>query len=258
MFWWGWRKGKRDQPQHEGRRVPDFLDVPWSVRDLVVFVVAWFGIQVAVVAIIAVLGQFWHPAAQFSGAIEKSNIGAVFALDLLDAAAGFGVVALYLRKYRVGWSAVGWRKVSVVKALGYLVGILVIFVVASNLVLDLVSVLIPSFNANQAQNNDFIGAAHTNQNLAIVALVLLPPILEETIFRGFLFPALAKKWGTVWGAVISSVIFGLAHAQANISIYTFLLGLLLCFMYVRLKSIFPGMALHMLNNYLAFIALTGK
>jgi membrane protease YdiL (CAAX protease family) len=168
------------------------------------------------------------------------------------------VVALYLRRYRVGWSMVGWRRVNVLKAVGYLVGILVVFLVASNLLLDLVSVLVPSFNANQAQNNDFIGASGSHHSLALVALVLLPPVLEETIFRGFMFPALAKKWGVVWGAVISSAVFGLAHAQANISIYTFLLGLLLCFMYVRLRSIFPGMALHMLNNYLAFIALAHK
>jgi membrane protease YdiL (CAAX protease family) len=67
---------------------------------------------------------------------------------------------------------------------------------------------------------------------------------------------MAKRWGVITGAIVSSAIFGLAHAQANISIYTWLLGLLLCAMYVRLKSIIPGMALHMLNNYLAFLALT--
>jgi hypothetical protein len=139
-----------------------------------------------------------------------------------------------------------------------LAAILVIFIALSNLVLILVSVLVPSFNANQAQTNEFTGSAGSHQSLALIALVLLPPILEETIFRGFLFPALAKKWGVGWGAIISSAIFGIAHAQANISIYTFVLGLLLCFMYVRLKSIFPGMAVHMLNNYLAYIALTSK
>jgi hypothetical protein len=238
--------------------LPEHLNVPWTVRDLVVFVAAWFGIQVVVMLALSLLGPVWSPAAHFVDLATKGDIGASFALDLLDAAVGFGLVALYLRRYRVGWSAVGWRRVNVVRALAYLGLILVAFIVLSNIALDLVSVLVPSFNPNQAQQNDFVGAAHTHQSLALVALVLLPPVLEETIFRGFLFPALAKKWGPVWGAVVSSAVFGIAHAQANISIYTFVLGLMLCYMYLKLKSIFPGMALHMLNNYLAFIALSGK
>jgi len=249
--WWRKRKTK-------DRTLPEHLNVPWSVADLVAFVAAWFGIQIVVVLALALLGPVWPAASHFVALATKGDIGASFALDLLDAAAGFGLVALYMRKYRVGWSAVGWRRVNALKGIGYVVGILVIFVVLSNLALDLVTVLVPGFNPNQTQQNDFIGAAPQHHSLALVALVLLPPVLEETIFRGFLFPALAKKWGVVWGAVLSSAVFGIAHAQANISIYTFVLGLLLCFMYLKLKSIFPGMLLHMLNNYLAFIALTNK
>ena len=88
--------------------------------------------------------------------------------------------------------------------------------------------------------------------------MLVPPVLEETIFRGFIFPAISKRTGVIWGAILSSALFGLAHAQGNITVYTFVLGLVLCFMYVRLRSILPGMALHMLNNYLAFLAYTQK
>jgi membrane protease YdiL (CAAX protease family) len=238
--------------------LPEFLNVPWSIRDLIIFVVAWFGIQVVVIVLMRLLAPVWPSVEQFLKAASNNNVEANFALDLLDAAAGFGVVALYLRHYKVGWSAVGWRKVNWIKAIKYLVSILIIFIVLSNVALALVSFLFPAFNANQPQTNEFTGATSSHTSLALIALVLLPPMLEETIFRGFLFPALAKKWGVGWGAVISSAVFGIAHAQANISIYTFVLGLLLCFMYVRLKSIYPGMAVHMLNNYLAFIALSSK
>jgi membrane protease YdiL (CAAX protease family) len=139
-----------------------------------------------------------------------------------------------------------------------LVAILIAFMVAANALLWLVSTLVPTFDANQAQENEFIGAAGAHPSLALVALVLMPPILEETIFRGFMFPALAKRVGVMGGAILSSILFGIAHWQANIGIYTFVLGLLLCFMYVRLRSIVPGILLHMLNNYLALIALTTK
>jgi hypothetical protein len=72
------------------------------------------------------------------------------------------------------------------------------------------------------------------------------------------FPALAKRTGLVWGAIFSSALFGLAHGQANLFVYTMILGLVLCFIYVRTKSIVPGIILHMLNNFLAFIVLAGS
>lgn len=238
--------------------LPDWLQVPWSLGDVVAFIGAWWGLQLAVVLMLVALGLVLPPVKEFVKSVQGNNIGASFVLDLMSAVVGFGLVGFYLRRYKVGWSAVGWRRVNLWKALLYLVVILLAFLALATAVLWLVSVLVPSFNANQAQNNDFTQGAGSHSALSLVALVLLPPVLEETVFRGFIFPAIAKRTGLVWGAVWASVLFGVAHWQANISIYTFLLGLLLCFMYVRLKSIFPGMALHMLNNYLAFMALTHK
>lgn len=250
MHWFRRGESKRD--------LPDFLKVPWKVRDLIVFILAWIGIQLGVIFALGALSAFSPGIAAFLEAAKNGDIWASFSLNLLDAGIGIGLVSLYLHRYNEGWEAVGWRRVSFWRSLVYLIGILVVFIVSANILLNIVGALVPSFDPNQAQENEFVGAAQSHHNLALIALVLLPAVLEETIFRGFLFPALAGKWGVIWGAVLSSAIFGLAHFQANISIYTFLLGLLLCFMYVRLRSIVPGIFLHMLNNYLAFMALTSK
>jgi membrane protease YdiL (CAAX protease family) len=238
--------------------LPDWLQVPWSLGDVATFVGAWWGLQVVIVLALVLLGMSLPPVKEFVHAVQANNADAGFALDLMSAVVGFGLVGFYLSRYKVGWSAVGWRRVNVGKALLYLAVILVVFLALVSAVLWLVGVLVPGFNANQAQTNNYTQGAGGHMTVSLLGLVLLPPILEETLFRGFLFPAIAKRAGLVWGAVWSSVLFGLAHWQANVSIYTFLLGLLLCFMYVRLKSIFPGMVLHMLNNYLALVALTHK
>jgi len=242
------------------RPLPEFLQVPWGIKDVVVLVVAWFGLQIVLVAVLVKLIAPYVPAV--SSFVQAANNGAVgpnFALYLIVAALGLGLVAMYLRKYGVGWEAAGWRRVSVRRAVTYLVGILLVFMLSIGVILTLVSVLVPGFNASQAQTNDFTATTHgSGHSLSLIALVLLPPVLEETIFRGFIFPAIAKRAGMVWGAILSSVLFGIAHLQANVSVYTFVLALLLCFMYVRLKSIVPGIFVHMLNNYLAFIALSSK
>lgn len=240
------------------RRIPDFLNVPWRVRDVIAVVLIWFGLQLLLGVGLVVVGQYVPAAAQFLASADKGDIGLSFALNLAGILMGFGLVAVYLQRYKVGWKAVGWRRFSWGKAGLYLLGIFVVFLVLANVALLLVKTLVPGFDADQAQVNEFTQNAGTHRNLALIALVLLPPIFEETIFRGFIFPAIAKRMGVVWGALISSMIFGVAHGQPNLFVYTTILGLLLCFMYRRLGSIIPGIALHMLNNYLAFLAITGK
>ncbi len=240
------------------RELPEFLQVPWGVREVLVYVFAWFGLQLAVGALLAVLGPNVPAVASFLKSAHNGDIAASFALDLVGVVIGFGIVGWYLRRYKVGWEMVGWRKVGFWRTAKYLIGILLLFIVLADLALVLVKFLVPAFNVDQPQTNDFTTAMGSNRSLALVALVIIPPIFEETIFRGFLFPALSKHGGVIWGAILSSVIFGVAHGQANLFIYTTILGLFLCFMYRRLGSIIPGIFLHMLNNYLAFLALSSK
>ncbi len=241
------------------RPVPDHLHVPWGVKDaLVVYFAAWVVMPALIVVMLVALAAVVPPANGFLKSLTQNSIEANFALTLMIALAGLGLVALYLRRYKAGWQAVGWRSFDLAKAALYLLVIFFVFIFAAMAALQLVSWLDPSFNADQPQNNELIDGASRSPTLALLGLVFIAPIIEETVFRGFVFPALAKRWGFWIGAVSSSILFGLAHLQANVGIYTFVLGILLCFMYARLRSIFPGMALHMLNNYLAFIALTGK
>lgn len=238
---------------------PEWMSVPWAWWNGLLALPAWLAIQFAIGIGLSFLAPYWHPLATFINSASAGNslqaqVGA-YALEVL---AGVLVIGYYLKKYKVGLGAVGWHKFSVIRMIAYLLGMFLVFYVGVNLLLDLVTVLVPGFNANQAQNNGIITTAHQAPNLALFALVVVPPILEETLFRGLIFESLSKKWGVVWGAIASSALFGLAHMQANIGVYTFALGLVLCFLYVRMKSIIPGMFLHMLNNYIAFMMIYHK
>ena len=241
------------------RALAAHLNVPWTVWQATsTFLLAWIALPLVIVLVLAVLAPYLPFAHSLTAGLQSGDVKVSFGLDLLDAAAALGFVALYLRRYHLGWASVGWRKAPLGKTVLYFVVGFVGFLLVATLLLTLVSLLDPSFNANQAQTNEYTGAVKTNRSLTLIALVLIPPIIEETVFRGFIFPAMAKKWGIIWGAIGSSALFGIAHLQANVSIYTFALGLVLCFFYVKLKSIFPGMAIHMLNNFLAFYALYSK
>src|SRR4029077_3378215 len=50
--------------------------------------------------------------------------------------------------------------------------------------------------------------------LMLMALgILVAPVVEETIFRGCVFPVIARKFGITTGIVVTGALFGLAHAQ---------------------------------------------
>ena len=50
--------------------------------------------------------------------------------------------------------------------------------------------------------------------LMLMALgILVAPVVEETIFRGCIYPVIARRFGITAGVVATGALFGLAHAQ---------------------------------------------
>lgn len=106
----------------------------------------------------------------------------------------------------------------------------------------------------------------TKSTAALIAAALfvcvIAPIAEEFFFRGFIFGAL-RRWrivvagrelGTWVAAVITGILFGLAHTGSASPQYLVPLGFLgfvLCLLRWRTGSLYPGMALHSINNSLA-------
>lgn len=231
------------------------LEVPWRALDAVLVVVAWFGLQVL---IFVMLGQlnFIEPVRKINQLIETGDIVASFALVLINSLLIGALIWLRLRAYGAGWRDLGFRKFKPLRAAIYLILTMVFFQIAVVLMYSLIQALWPAFNPEQEQVNEFINpSGPVAVKLSFIALVLLPAVVEEALFRGFIFPAFNKHWGLWVGAILSSILFGLAHLQANVVIYTFVMGLLLCMMYWKLRSIWPGVIFHGLNNLLAFILL---
>jgi membrane protease YdiL (CAAX protease family) len=82
----------------------------------------------------------------------------------------------------------------------------------------------------------------------ILALVVVAPLVEEVFFRGFLFQGFRKKYGWVGAMLLSSAIFAAAHLDPVTLIPTFVLGIVLSYVYHRSNSVWPGVILHFLIN----------
>lgn len=89
-----------------------------------------------------------------------------------------------------------------------------------------------------------------------VLVIVVAPVAEEFLFRGFMYRAARNRWGRAGGAVIVGLIFGSVHLTdadtAPLIPMLVVLGALACVLYERTGSLAAPIALHVVNNTIAF------
>ena len=92
--------------------------------------------------------------------------------------------------------------------------------------------------------------------LGFISVVVVAPIIEEFLFRGFLYSQLRRSFLKDWGSVaVSSLVWTAIHFQYEVGIlfFLFLFGLFLGYFRIKYNSLQIPVALHALNNLIAFI-----
>jgi uncharacterized protein len=101
-----------------------------------------------------------------------------------------------------------------------------------------------------------------NVVLAIVAIAVSAPIVEEIFFRGLLYRSLRNQLSILPAALIAGALFGLVHITsyplATLPIKA-VFGVIACLLYERTGSLLPGIGLHSFVDASAIdMALTGN
>ena len=142
------------------------------------------------------------------------------------------------------------------------IGLVVSLLLAAGLV-TLFSIF-PWFDAEEVQNVGFsFYLSGLDRLIAFITLVIVAPIAEEVIFRGWLYGKLRGKTSTQMNNVLSmilssllvSVLFGAVHMQWNVGVNVFAMSLVMCGLREITGTIYAGILLHMLKNGLAFYLL---
>ena len=142
------------------------------------------------------------------------------------------------------------------------VGFIIYLVIAAGL--TALFNLFPWFNAEETQNLAFeTYLVGFDRIVAFATLVVVAPIAEEIIFRGWLYgkirERLSSKIPEVWSLIISiflvSLVFGIVHLQWNVGVNVFAMSIVLCGLREITGTIYAGMLLHMLKNGVAFYLL---
>ena len=84
----------------------------------------------------------------------------------------------------------------------------------------------------------------------VLLLVVVAPIFEEIVFRGIFMTRWVVKWGYKRGIILSSILFGVLHPGI---IGPSVMGVILCCLYNRTKSLWVSILFHVINNLIVVV-----
>lgn len=124
--------------------------------------------------------------------------------------------------------------------------------------------IFPWFNADEAQDVGLsLFMSKPELVVSFFAVVVITPIAEEIIFRGFLYGKLREKLAEATSNKVSialsvflvSLLFGIMHRQWNVGVNVFALSIVLCALREVTGTIHASILLHMLKNGIAFFLI---
>ncbi|CAN5257389.1 hypothetical protein BH20VER2_BH20VER2_10730 [soil metagenome] len=102
----------------------------------------------------------------------------------------------------------------------------------------------------------FTGSQTIEQRALIIILaVAIAPLVEEFIFRFFLYGVLKRYLGVFAGILINAALFALVHAHVPSAVPLFMLGICFTLSYEWSGSILVPMTMHALFNSMTLVAL---
>lgn len=216
-------------------------------------VVGFYTAQFVMIGILWLLGSFGFSLEFYNQIVVNSVFSVV--LYLLSIAIIMGVPYIVLKekttREELGLTRLpSWTDIIITPA-----GLIIYFVLSSILILFATQVF-PWFDVNQVQETGFSEVSQQYELiLAFMSLVVLAPIAEELLFRGYLYGRL-KKYMPIWLAILAtSVTFGFVHGAWNLAVDTFALSVIMCVLRESTGSLWASILLHMAKNGVAFYIL---
>lgn len=118
----------------------------------------------------------------------------------------------------------------------------------------LATLVVSQLSAPGEQPNVMVGGLHFGPValLAIwVSVGMVGPLVEEVVFRRVLLGWLESRVGLVLAVLVQATLFAALHVVPAAMTLTFLLGLATALLARRHRSLWPALALHVLNNMVA-------
>ncbi len=229
--------------------------VPWTWRDVLYALL----IAAAPLVALSILSSLVPGSSAGSTKTAATTGFALFSIILTLIVDGWFVLWAWffsLRKYHLSWRSFGFRGYEQGRYWGIALAVILGGLVAVYVLSGVNDYVYRRIVGPVPEQNVVSIFPHATGGLVLFVLlaVVIAPILEETVFRGFIFQGLARSWGPLAGAVVSALIFALSHQQLSVLVPIFALGALLSAAFYWTRSIYTNMAFHAVFNALGVIA----
>jgi len=215
-----------------------------------------FGLPEAILAAVLVLFLLLNISASISrpsNDFSASNLLGNFLLMIFVVLAV--VTFLQLRRFDLA-SLGGFSRISFVRALST-GAILLFFAYPLILWADIITQRL--FRGGSSKQNIvefFSGSRTIDQRIMIIVFaVAIAPVIEEFLFRFFLYNVIKRYFGRLLGVILSALLFAAAHAHFPSFVPLFVLGSCFAIAYEWSGSILVAMTMHSLFNSVTLTAL---
>jgi len=191
---------------------PEDLRAPWNWFDLLLLVaIALLGTFLISIVLVGVFAAFGMTPTVLQKSTNAKSLflivnQAVLSLGLL----GYLTLQIRVRFHSPFWQTIGWRPLhtgAVPRRVVYLGLVLCGF--SLSVLVQVASAALQTKAKLPIQ--EYFQDPHSALLLMLMS-ILLAPLVEETIFRGYIYPVLARSVGVGAGVVITGTLFGLLHA----------------------------------------------
>jgi membrane protease YdiL (CAAX protease family) len=240
--------------------LPEDLRVPWGWLDLLLLVIVaiagTFVLSVLVVIGFVLSGISFH---QLQNSISEKSLLLIINQALLSI-----VLLVYLSaqmRLRFGapfWRTIGWRPLQTgqtprpVASLG--------LILSGFLLAILVSLGSSAFHTKTQLPIEQFFQDRLSALLLMSLGVLVAPVLEETVFRGYIYPVAARSFGVTSGILFTGTIFGLLHASqlwggwGQIALLV-VVGIVFTYVRAATHTVVASYLMHVSYNSFLFLAL---
>jgi membrane protease YdiL (CAAX protease family) len=240
--------------------LPEDLRISWSWRHFLVFLV--FGV-ISQIALGVVVVGYYSSERHLSQRQIFQLLNSEPQIQVLLNVVWFAVVLLFLYmtlgvlRDMPFWRTLGWKKLNAGPSLSK-TSPWVFFFAGSGLALFVAFSSTQIHTSNKVPIEDLFKTQESALLLMAMA-VLVAPLVEETVFRGYLYPLIARSFGILPGILVTGILFGLMHGAQlgwtpGFVILLSIVGLVFTFARARTGTVLASYLLHL--GYNSMIAVS--
>ncbi len=252
-------------PSHDAS-LPEDLRISWSWLHFALFlsfvVVTFLIVQFSFIVYYAAPLSHLSTKKEFEQFALSKPIFAVGSMVLLY---GLAMVFLYVSLSVLPgspfWRTLGWRKITRANG-GRPRSPWIFFLAGCGLS---IAVLVATYKMQPPEDVP-IEELFRYKNTAMLFMamaVLVAPLVEETVFRGYLYPLFAKTFGVGSGVILTGILFGLMHGAQlgwtwGLVFVLIAVGVIFTLVRARTGSVYASFLLHLgYNSMIAALTILG-